>query len=395
MALTTFLLAATLCLGHVSIWIWVYNRLHASRLPSRLVQRLEKWTIVAAVATCGLLAVVLLTSGPVGIASRDGPAGWLLNAWCFACSVALAYVVLAWGMRQGGDPAAGRLVRNDTVCLEVASILGQRPVGDRLTRLCDAIPGNQILQIHAHHKILRIARLPPELDGLRIAQVTDLHMTGQLTRAFFDVAVEQVNRWEADAVMITGDLVDRAACIAWIPHTLGQLRGRYGVYAILGNHDQRLEDVGVLRQSLRDCGIEDLGGRCLTTHLRGVPVLLAGNEDPWFPPAPQIAAPDTTPRPFSILLSHSPDQLPWARRHGFDLMLAGHTHGGQIRLPIVGPIICPSRYGVRYASGVFDVPPTLLHVSRGLSGVQPLRFHCPPELTLLELRCPVPQVTVH
>ena len=64
---------------------------------------------------------------------------------------------------------------------------------------------------------------------------------------------------------------------------------------------------------------------------------------------------------------------------------AGHTHGGQIRLPIVGPIVAPSRYGVKYASGLFHEPPTLMHVSRGVCGVHPLRFNCPPELALLTL----------
>jgi predicted MPP superfamily phosphohydrolase len=260
-------------------------------------------------------------------------------------------------------------------------------VGDFATRLCSSLPGNQILQVHAHHKTVCMPQLPPELDGLRIAQVTDLHMTGQLTGAFFEVAVARVNRWQPDLVAITGDLVDDPQCIAWISTTLGRLQGRYGVYAILGNHDQRLQDVAQLRRALTDCGIEDLGSRFATREMRGIRVLLAGNECPWFPPEPDLDPARCRAAAFSILLSHSPDQLPWARRHGFRLMLAGHTHGGQIRFPLIGPVVCPSRYGVRYASGLFDRPPTLLHVSRGLSGVQPLRLHCPPELTLLELRC--------
>ncbi|MHB8861657.1 MAG: metallophosphoesterase, partial [Pirellulaceae bacterium] len=255
------------------------------------------------------------------------------------------------------------------------------------TRMCAAIPGNQILTVHAHHKVVQVAGLPPALDGLRIAQITDLHMTGQLTRPFFDVTIDCTNRWQPDVVTVTGDLVDDPACVAWLPATLGRLRSRYGVYAILGNHDQRLVDVARLRQTLIDCGIEDLGGRCQVRTMRGVPILLAGNECPWFPPAPPIVWEAGQPRPFSILLSHSPDQFPWARRHGFNLMLAGHTHGGQICFPLVGPIVCPSRYGVWYASGLFERRPTLMHVSRGLSGVHPLRFRCPPELTLLELRC--------
>jgi predicted MPP superfamily phosphohydrolase len=86
-----------------------------------------------------------------------------------------------------------------------------------------------------------------------------------------------------------------------------------------------------------------------------------------------------------ILLSHSPDQLEWARRHDFDLVLAGHTHGGQIRFPLIGPIIAPSRFGGRYACGVFCEPPTLMHVSRGVSSMFPVRLRCPPELAKLTL----------
>jgi predicted MPP superfamily phosphohydrolase len=87
-----------------------------------------------------------------------------------------------------------------------------------------------------------------------------------------------------------------------------------------------------------------------------------------------------------LLLSHSPDQYAWARTYGFDLMLAGHNHGGQIVFPLLGPMAVPSRYGVKYACGVFYEAPTLLHVSRGISSELPLRLRCPPELALLELR---------
>jgi hypothetical protein len=91
-------------------------------------------------------------------------------------------------------------------------------------------------------------------------------------------------------------------------------------------------------------------------------------------------------RPFRIAVAHSPDQFGWARYYDFDLMLAGHTHGGQIRFPLIGPVFSPSHHGVRYAAGTFYQPPTLMHVSRGLSGTRPLRFNCPPELARLNLR---------
>jgi predicted MPP superfamily phosphohydrolase len=89
---------------------------------------------------------------------------------------------------------------------------------------------------------------------------------------------------------------------------------------------------------------------------------------------------------FRLLLSHTPDNIQWARRHKIDLMLAGHNHGGQIRLPLFGPVYSPSVYGAHYASGAFWESPTLMYVSRGISGKVPLRWNCLPELSRLTLR---------
>ena len=122
-------------------------------------------------------------------------------------------------------------------------------------------------------------------------------------------------------------------------------------------------------------------------------VILAGNELPWFVPAadlrdcPPRAAPSGPPR---IGLAHTPDQLDWACANEFDLLLAGHTHGGQICLPLVGPLFVPSIVGVRYAAGVFGRGPTVLHVTRGVSGELPVRWNCPPEIVRLVVRCPKP-----
>ena len=82
---------------------------------------------------------------------------------------------------------------------------------------------------------------------------------------------------------------------------------------------------------------------------------------------------------------HSPDQIAWARDHDADLVLAGHTHGGQICFPILGAVACPSIHGTRYTDGVYREGTTVLHVNRGLSGRTLLRWLCPPEISLLEL----------
>ena len=87
-----------------------------------------------------------------------------------------------------------------------------------------------------------------------------------------------------------------------------------------------------------------------------------------------------------MLLSHSPDQLSWARQNRVTLMLAGHTHGGQGRLPLAGPLLSPSVHGSRYASGDFYKPPTTMHVTRGICGKHLMRINCRPELSLITLR---------
>ncbi len=378
--------------GQVALWTWVYNRLHASGLPSRLVQKAEKSVVLTMLVSLLPPLIWLFSSGRHWLIGGAEPVPWVARIWLVICGGMLTYVTLAWLRRRLTSADGDALLANETNVLDVESALGFRPIGDRRTRWQARIPGNQILHIHCQKKTIAVNRLPAELDGLCIAQLTDLHMTGQLMQAFFDIAIDQINAWQPDIVAITGDLIDRAECMKWIPDTLGRLTSRYGVYAILGNHDQRLADPLRLRQTLADCGIVDLGSRAQLTNLGGVDVLMAGNECPWFPPAPTIPNSDDAnladpERPFSILLSHAPDPIHWARRHRFDLLLAGHTHGGQIRFPVIGPVVCPSRYGVHYASGLFDVAPTLMHVSRGLSGVHTLRFNCPPEITLLQLRC--------
>ena len=117
-------------------------------------------------------------------------------------------------------------------------------------------------------------------------------------------------------------------------------------------------------------------------EVRGEPLVVIGHEGPWLRPEPDLSA---CPRePFRLCLSHTPDNIRWARRAGVDLMLSGHVHGGQVRFPLFGSVLVPSRYGRRYDCGVFDEPPTLLHVSRGLSGDHPLRYLCRPESHALD-----------
>jgi predicted MPP superfamily phosphohydrolase len=134
----------------------------------------------------------------------------------------------------------------------------------------------------------------------------------------------------------------------------------------------------------QDAGWTDVAGRSVGLEHRGYQLEIAGTELPWMGEHPVFGSKaDGT---FRLLLSHTPDNIDTAVGQDVDLVLAGHNHGGQVCLPLIGPVYSPSRYGIRYAAGDFQVDSTLMIVSRGLSGRQPLRYRCRPELARIVLR---------
>ena len=235
-------------------------------------------------------------------------------------------------------------------------------------------------------KTYSLNRLPQAWDGLSIVHFADTHFRGAVTRRYFELVCEQARALEPDLFVFSGDLFDDLELLDWLRPTLGQLKAPLGQYFVLGNHDWFL-DANVVRQEYERDGWIDISSRSieLKSGKSGPPIVIAGDETPWMGTHPDLS--HVSPETFRILLSHVPDNIYWAQKQKFDLMLAGHTHGGQIRLPVLGPVYAPSLYGCRFASGVFWMDPTLLYVSRGISGREPIRYNCVPELTKLVLRC--------
>ena len=146
--------------------------------------------------------------------------------------------------------------------------------------------------------------------------------------------------------------------------------GRKPGLFILGNHDSWF-DTNVLRRRFHRLGMHDLGNCWKQLTIRGQPLVAVGYEAPWFKPAPNMKtcpmyfedqANGSEDKLFRLCLSHGPDSISWARRHNIDLMLAGHVHGGQIRLPLLGSLFVPSRYSRRFDCGTFFEAPTVMHV---------------------------------
>src|SRR5262249_51531929 len=158
-------------------------------------------------------------------------------------------------------------------------------------------------------------------------------------------------------VAVTGDIVDSKRHHRWVLPVLGRLRWKVAAFAILGNHDVWHEP-NLTRRRLRRLGMHVLGNGWTQIQVRGRPMVVVGQETPWYTPAPDLT--DCPPDVFRLCLSHTPDNVGWGRRNGVDLMLSGHVHGGQVRLPMVGSVFVPSRYGRRYDTGVFDESPTVL-----------------------------------
>lgn len=394
------LVVALALMGHVGLWATIVNRVHATALSQPIV-KLVTYSGLAFLCLAPLGAAVwAIWVGTVALGGIDFGRLPLAVQVYGGVVLLLSPGSLVWFWRYGSHrPQSKALTKAAAERIDMPTRLGRHPMGSGLRALITRLPRNECFQLDITEKELEVPRLHRALDGLSIAHLSDLHFTGAIDPGYYREVVAIANEFDPDIVAVTGDLVDKPECIDWIAETIGQLRARHGVYVILGNHDFRLKGhLRHLRAALDACNLMQLGGRWQQISIDGVPLVLAGNELPWITPAADLA--DCPPRdsegqPLRVLLSHSPDQFGWAKRHDFDVMLAGHTHGGQIRFPLVGAIFAPSHFGVRYACGVFHEPPTVLHVSRGLSGLDPLRYNCPPELTKLVLRCPAPAATHH
>ncbi len=384
------LLFVAALLGHAALWVGFVNRVHSTGWPRWLVK------IVSALGHA-MLAVVPLAYGALGWFSGHTPCQWLAQSWAMpllaayavACWLLLMIATGNWLKRHWFTKPPALLRSHRSTVVDVPARLGFSPQVGFKAKLLSHVPGNQVLRPAIEEYEFALPRLPAALDGLTIVQLTDLHFTGRIGVEFFAEMVRETNVLRPDLICLCGDIIDELRCCDWFAATLAKLQATHGVYFVLGNHDWFTSDVPRVRRLLTAAGLVDLGGRWQRLEIRGAEVILAGNELPWFAPAAdmQTCPPRSTAvEQFRLLLAHTPDQFAWARRWDFDLMLAGHTHGGQIRLPLIGPIFSPSWHGVQYASGTFYRTPTLLHVSRGLSAELPLRLNCRPELTKIILR---------
>jgi len=245
---------------------------------------------------------------------------------------------------------------------------------------------------------LAVPGLAADLDGFTLAWLTDLHHRVYVRPSYFRRVMAATHELAPDVILLGGDyaygdqrFIDALFAI------LADLHAPHGVYGVLGNHDHWL-DATRTRTQMRRAGIAELRNRHVVLRGRGTDaraarpgepgLVVAGVGDLWEDEVDVDAALDGAPPVApTILLSHNPDLAEDLPRDDITLMLAGHTHGGQVQLPGYGPPVVPSRYGQKYAAGLVQGPRCPVYISRGLGEVfPPVRFGCPPELSVIALR---------
>jgi hypothetical protein len=228
--------------------------------------------------------------------------------------------------------------------------------------------------------------LPGAFHGLRVVQISDIHHGLFLPKEWLSEAVRQANRLNPDIIALTGDFVTYSRRnIGPAAELLGRLRARYGVYAVLGNHDFRV-DADAITQALRRQRIDVLRNRHVTLWFGGESAYLAGVDDYGYGADLRRAMRGVPREAVTILLAHNPRVIHLASRHNVSLVLSGHTHGGQVNLPLLGTVYGRSPERLRYKIGWDRMGATQIYVSRGIGTiVLPWRLRCPAEISRLEL----------
>jgi uncharacterized protein len=251
----------------------------------------------------------------------------------------------------------------------------------------DLPPGSFTADPEITETVIRMRRLPVALDGLKIVQLSDIHLSLFTPIEEVQRAVDLANAQQPDLVALTGDYVTFSPAYIWpAARALGRLRARLGTFAVLGNHDFRVSADEITRalcsqriRVLRDSHYPLRSSRG-TLWLVGVDDLWGAFEDL------QRALESVPAQEPKVLLCHNPLAAGRAARLGIDLMLSGHTHGGQIRLPFIRSLY-RSKFGGRFVEGWSRLGDTQIYVSRGIGKVVvPVRLACPPEITCLRLR---------
>ena len=343
-------------------------------------------TLIAAVGAFSMAASLLTFLLRFHRVARHFPGWWL--SWGTGLAITWAMLSLCWlagcfalwiGSRMGPEhsPARRRFFRS-----AYAAVFAAPPAALAYGVFIERH------QLHLREQKLEIPNLAPELDGLRLVQLTDIHLSPFLSRAELQRAVDMANETRAHIALVTGDLITTFRdplddCL----DILARLRADAGVFGCMGNHEiYATAEAYVEREGARR-GMRFLRSAAAPLRFGNAVLNLAGVDYQRLRRRYLMGAEKlVTPGALNVLLSHNPDVFPVAARQGYDLTISGHTHGGQIRLELLSADLNPGRFYTPYVDGVYRRGPSSIFVSRGIGTIAvPARLGSPPEVSLLRL----------
>lgn len=240
-------------------------------------------------------------------------------------------------------------------------------------------------------KEITLPHLPPALDGLIVAQLTDFHFDPDKDAELITRAVEQVNAAAPDIIALTGDYITNDVTVfAPLMSLLSKLKAKHGIYGVMGNHDGWARTRAFYRKGFEQVGMEFLVNQGSSIQVHGEKLWITGTDSIWSGTVDAPACWRGHHGEAVLALVHEPDvfdQL--TNKYRVDLQLSGHTHGGQCRVPLIGYAPSKVKYGKNYIYGDYTKDDSRIFVSRGLGtvGIR-VRFACAPEVAILTLRSP-------
>jgi uncharacterized protein len=245
---------------------------------------------------------------------------------------------------------------------------------------------NDVYDVEVTRHEVFVDDLPEPFDGYRIAFLTDTHVAGFVRRTFYETVVAQTRAFEPDVILFGGDFVTFKRHIPLLADRFAGLTARDGIFAILGNHDY-WSDAPRIVETMQGVGVRFIVNQHVILARGGARLPLAGIDEVYrgAPDADAAFAGIGVDQP-CLAISHHPDIIDVLPRRRIDLLLCGHTHGGQIRFPFFGAVVVPSKHEAMYAAGFHRIGPVLMYVSRGIGAIPPLRILCRPEVATFVLR---------
>lgn len=344
-----------------------------------------RWAVIAGTLFSAVLLMLgfLLRFARVNHFFPPWWSGWgrgLIFAWAFLSVFLVAAILISrrWLRAQSGHSPARRAFLHTT---QAALICTPAIVTGYAVFI-------QRLNLSLREQDLMFPDLPQDLHGLRIVQLTDIHLSPYLPEHILARAVDMANETRAHLALVTGDLISTErdpldTCL----RQLSRLRADAGIFGCLGNHEMYTNSEDYVEQQGARMGHRYLRRRSqplkfgqATLNLAGVDYQSSGK--PYLVGAERMVVPDA----FNVLLSHNPDVFPVAARKGYRLTIAGHTHGGQVRVEILHRDLSFARFFTPYVDGLYRRDQAAIFVSRGIGTIAlPARLGAPPEVNLLRL----------